>query len=238
MVPLKQVLAHIVVASISTVVSLITQVFGLIIIWNIHEARRNNAIVTLLAQKRSYFRRKLNRRRLGFFNRHQRSCWFKPGRTDSWWENMWNGIAPEECWRNNFRMSRDSFINLVAELSPYISPDLTSPNYRALEAGKKVALTLYFLKDTDCLGMTANTFGIAINTASAVITEVCQAISMNIFRKMDIFWTTKACRERCQNLRHNLGWPKLLAALMGHIFQLNAHQRTRKIFSAINNTIH
>ncbi len=89
---------------------------------------------------------------------------------------MWNGIAPEEHWKKNFRMPRESFMDLLAELNPYISPNLSSPNYRALSAEKKLALTLYFLKDTGSLGMTANTFGVAINTASAVITEVCQVI--------------------------------------------------------------
>ncbi len=54
----------------------------------------------------------------------------------------------------------------------YISPNLSSANYRALSAEKKLALTLYFLKDTGSPGMTANAFAVAINTASAVITEV------------------------------------------------------------------
>ena len=52
-----------------------------------------------------------------------------------------------------------------------------SPNYRALTAEKKLAITLYYLKDTGSLAMTANSFGIAICTASAVIFEVCKAIS-------------------------------------------------------------
>ena len=39
---------------------------------------------------------------------------------------------------------------------------------------KKLALTLYFYKDTGSLGITANTFGVAINTTSAVIAEVCE----------------------------------------------------------------
>ena len=77
-------------------------------------------------------------------------------------------------------MTRESFMNLLAELNPYISPNQSSPNYRALSAEKKLAMTLYFLKDTGSLGMTANTFGVAINTASAVIAEVCKVISMKM----------------------------------------------------------
>lgn len=42
---------------------------------------------------------------------------------------------------------------------------------------KKLAVALYFLKDTGSLRMTARSFGIALNTASNVVTEVSQAIS-------------------------------------------------------------
>ena len=41
---------------------------------------------------------------------------------------------------------------------------------------KKVAVTLDYLKDTGSLCMTANTFGIAINTTSKIIPETCTAI--------------------------------------------------------------
>ena len=61
-----------------------------------------------------------------------RTCWYKPGRTDSWWENIWTGTAPEECWKENFRMSRTSFVNLVAELRPYISPNPTSSTIKRM----------------------------------------------------------------------------------------------------------
>ena len=110
----------------------------------------------------------------------KRSCWYKSGRTDLWWENILTGVAPTECWKFFFRMSKDSFNKLLSELRPYICPNPLTPNYRALSAEKKLAVTLYYLKDTGSLGMTANAFGIAICTASTVIFEVCQAISKNL----------------------------------------------------------
>ena len=74
-------------------------------------------------------------------------------------------------------MTRESFMSLLVVLNPFISPNPSSPNYRAINAEKKLALTLYFLKDTGSLGMTANTFGVAINTTSAVSAEVCGVIT-------------------------------------------------------------
>ena len=87
---------------------------------------------------------------------------------------MVSGILPEESWKKNFRMSRDKFNQLVNE---WISPDPKSPNKRAISSMKKVAICLYYLKDTGSLSMTVNTFGVHTSTASKVIREVCSAIT-------------------------------------------------------------
>eukprot|EP00794_Sanderia_malayensis_P020819 gene20819-biopygen15353 len=89
---------------------------------------------------------------------------------------MIGGMVAEENWKKNFRMTQEMFYELVEELRPYISPDNSTPNYRALSADKKVAITLYYLKDTGSLIMTANLFGIAVSTVSCVIVQVCKAI--------------------------------------------------------------
>ena len=90
------------------------------------------------------------------------------------------GISPLEFWKKNLRLTRNQFFNLTNELEPYISPNLLSPNHRALNAYKKLALTLYYLKDPESLIVTANNFGVATNTASSVIYEVCLAICQNL----------------------------------------------------------
>ena len=54
-------------------------------------------------------------------------------------------------------MSRQKFDDMVKELSPWISSNPNTPNHRALSTDKKVAVALYYLKDTGSLSMTANT---------------------------------------------------------------------------------
>ena len=46
-----------------------------------------------------------------------------------------------------------------------------------MSSEKKLAITLYYLKDTGLLWMTANTFGIHQCTLSKTIVEVCKAIN-------------------------------------------------------------
>ena len=74
-------------------------------------------------------------------------------------------------------MSKESFYLLVAQLDPVIGLKPNSPNYRFLVTDKKLAITLYYLKGTGLLWMTANTFGIHQSTVTKVITEVCSAIN-------------------------------------------------------------
>nr|XP_058964054.1 putative nuclease HARBI1 [Pocillopora verrucosa] len=177
MAPRSTVISFAPIVALSTLVALVLQLHGVLLLWKMHQTRQIDAIRIGLLRKKSYFFRNVKQLKQRDLYRKKRSCWHKPGRTDLWWKNIWTGVAPEECWKENFRMSRAAFVNLVSELRPYISPNPKSPNHRALSAEKKVAVALYFLKDTGSLRMTANSFGIALNTASAVVNEVCQAIS-------------------------------------------------------------
>ena len=56
-------------------------------------------------------------------------------------------------------MPKGDFAALVAELRLYILPKPLSPNHRALNAKKKVAISLYYLKDIASIGMVVNSLG-------------------------------------------------------------------------------
>ena len=64
---------------------------------------------------------------------------------------------------------------VLDEVKPLMYPKPNSPNYRFLSAEKKLAITLYYLKYTGSLWMTANTLGIHQCTVSKTIFEVCKA---------------------------------------------------------------
>ena len=166
-----------VTAQIGAFTALLLQLYGLILLWKINEKQDENAMLTALQTRRNFFLRKLKSLRQRRLRRRKRSCWHKPGRSDQWWIKMINGEAPDEFWIKNFRMTKESFAELETELKPYISPNPSSPNYRSLSSAKKLAVTLYYLKDTGSLIMTANAFGIAVCTVSAVVVEVSSAIS-------------------------------------------------------------
>ena len=50
----------------------------------------------------------------------KRRFWARPGRTTAWWDNFASqNVVPEE-FKENFRMSRDTFLILCEELRPFI----------------------------------------------------------------------------------------------------------------------
>ena len=115
-------------------------------------------------QKRNYRRSKEKLRKIRNLYGKRRSCWHICGRDDVFWRNIRQDLLPNDTWKKNFCMPKGDFEALVAELRPYISPNPLSPNHRALDAEKKVAITLYYLKDTASIGMIANSFGVAVCT--------------------------------------------------------------------------
>jgi hypothetical protein len=127
------------------------------------------------ATKQTIVRRKARHIRMRRLLGKKRSLWVKNGRTDAWWRNMIDGISPADDWKRNFRMSRERFTELCEEFRPFITPGI-SPNYLALSVEKKVDVTLYYLKDTGSIWMTANTFGIHQCTVSKIVLEVFTAI--------------------------------------------------------------
>ena len=79
-----------------------------------------------------------------------------------------------------FSIIKGKFFSLHEQLSPYIATDPKTPDYRCLSSEKKLALTLYYLKDTGPLWMTANACGVHQCTASKIIILVCNAINKHL----------------------------------------------------------
>ena len=115
--------------------------------------------------------RRLNKRR------KNRRVWVRPGRTEQWWINLWTGVLEEQEWHSNLRMDRASFLELVENVRPLLEPD--PRNFRAdvMSVEKKVAMTLYYLKDQGSYRMTCNTFGVSLPCLSRTVKAVCASIN-------------------------------------------------------------
>ncbi|XP_050959494.1 putative nuclease HARBI1 [Labeo rohita] len=143
----------------------------------------------------------------------ERRFWVRPGRCCAWWDNFVCGTVVPEEWRENFRMSRDSLYHLSELLRPYIQGQTTrlrSP----VDVVTKVACTLYYLSDEGRLRKTANAFGLARQTVSKIIREVCRAITFHLGPKyVSLPFTEPEVQTLVTNFYATHGMPQCLGAI-------------------------
>ena len=155
-----------------------------------HQHSLNQEFLDAIEEKyRALYRYRQLRSR--FMRRKKKRYWKNPGRTEKWWQNMLDGSMLPEEWIVNFRMCRNDFMKLEEKLRPYIRPSKDSFRGDTICSVKKLAMTLYYLKDQGSLRMTSNLFGIAPTTLSATIRKVCHAITTVLGPQLIKFPTTK-----------------------------------------------
>ena len=143
---------------------------------------------------------------------------------------LMQGISPLEFWKKNLHLTRNQLFNLTNELQGYISHSLLSSNHRTLNADKKLALTLYYLKVTESLIMKANNFGVAINTGSYVIYDVCLVICQNL--------GPQYMRENVTEFEAKFGMIQVFECLMALIYPSSGHWKNHRTTFVTSSTIH
>ena len=111
--------------------------------------------------------------------RRARRFWVRPGRTSIWWQNFVHNVVLAEEWKENFRMSQESFLQLSSLLRPFIERKVTSAR-APVDVETQVAVTLYYLSDEGRMRKTANAFGFSRSTVSVVIRRVTHAITIHL----------------------------------------------------------
>ena len=119
-----------------------------------------------------------------------------PGRTNGWWLGFHQNRVPPSEWKENFRMSRESFLVLCTELNDHIVKSSTRFR-KAVSVEEEVPLTLYCLSDGGRLGKTATTFGLGKSTVSHIIRLVWKAITVHLTSKHMEMSRTKDGISQC-----------------------------------------
>ena len=172
---------------------------------NLEEAiiERNKAI-------RRYFRR-----REKFSLRRKRVHWVNPGRTDLWWDNLRNDLMPPSEWKNNVRMDKETFYELVGLLSPMLDPEPNTFRPDSLPADKKVAMSLYYLKDQGGYRMTCNAFGIGKSTLCKVLPQFYNAMRDIAPKFLQLPKTDEETKIRMDAFEAKFGFPQVVGCIDG-----------------------
>ena len=102
-----------------------------------------------------------------------RRFWIRPAQTSLWSDKFLQDKVISEDWRENLRMSRNSFYKLCDLLAPFTSKNATYIR-QPISPETEVAATLYYLSDARRMGKTANFFGIGKSTVSSIVKNVTE----------------------------------------------------------------
>ncbi|XP_048347927.1 protein ANTAGONIST OF LIKE HETEROCHROMATIN PROTEIN 1-like [Sphaerodactylus townsendi] len=104
----------------------------------------------------------------------ERAFWVQPGRSE-WWEKVVLPHWDDPLWQENFRMSRQTFMELCNRLRPVLERQTT--NMRApITVEKQLAIAVWKLATPDSYRSVAECFGVGRSTVSRIVMEVCQAL--------------------------------------------------------------
>ena len=121
----------------------------------------------------------------------------------------------EEERKENFRMSRASFFNLVSMLRPFIEKEVTVMR-TPVPPETQVAITLYYFSDEGRLRKVANAFGISRSYLSIVIRRVSAAITAHlgpVYIKLPM--TEPSVKEKVSGFYNAFSVPQCLGAIDG-----------------------
>ena len=89
---------------------------------------------------------------------------------------MLDNVTVASEWKENFRMSHPTFMELCEDLRPLLERKSTRMR-RPISVETQMAVTLYYLSDEGRYRKVANAFGISRSSVSIIVRRVCAAIS-------------------------------------------------------------
>uniref|UniRef100_A0A8C3F3E8 DDE Tnp4 domain-containing protein n=1 Tax=Chrysemys picta bellii TaxID=8478 RepID=A0A8C3F3E8_CHRPI len=104
----------------------------------------------------------------------ERRFWARETSTD-WWDRIMLQVWDNSQWLRNFRMRKDTFM----ELCDLLSPALKRQNAKmraALTVEKRMAIALWKLATPDSYRSVGNQFGVGRSTVGAAVIQVARAI--------------------------------------------------------------
>ena len=117
-------------------------------------------------------------------------------------------------WLQNFRLSKDTFDHLCAELTPHIQYQDTRLR-DAITVKKRVAITLWTLSSPAEYRTVSHLFGVGRSTVCEVVHETCKAIVDHLLPKYICFPSIEQQQQYIDNFESKWGVPQCLGAIDG-----------------------
>ena len=178
--------------------------------------RRDELRKTFLRKLKIQRRKRLtNRQRLVqlLITSTKRSCWCIH-RSRQWWQAASNGLFGNKWWKENLRMSYETFNLLVKELKPSVERRDTTLR-RAVPVEERVAVTIWRLATNVEYRTLAALFGLGRSTVGEIVIDTCKAISDNLFSNFVRIPSGNQLQAIVEGFETRWGFPQVAGAIDG-----------------------
>ena len=133
-------------------------------------------------------------------------------RSSTWWEEIVCNTFTEQDWIENFRVSRETFLYICAQLQHKIVKCDTRFR-QAISLQKRVAITLWVLATPCEYRSVAHLFGLARCTVCRIVHDTCKAIVKVLLPKYIHFPTGDWLSEVVQGFLNKWGIPQCAGSI-------------------------
>ncbi|XP_042308895.1 uncharacterized protein LOC121922960 isoform X1 [Sceloporus undulatus] len=131
-------------------------------------------------------------------------------RSRDWWNNFVTTAWSDEEWYNVFRMSRNTFFQIVELLRPKVQKQDTIMR-RAIPVEERLAITLWVLANRCSCRRVAQQFGVGRSTVSNIFMEVILSMEMVLLPRTIFLGNVQEIMEGFSEL----GFPQVVGAVDG-----------------------
>lgn len=135
-------------------------------------------------------------------------------RSIEWWRGVVNGLYGDARWKENLRMSRDTFEMLCDEVRPLIERKTTSFR-EAVCVEARVAITIWRLATNVEYRTIAALFGIGISTVGEIVLDTFDAIANHLVPHYICVPKDAAFRDIVDGFLEIWGFPLTIRAIDG-----------------------
>ena len=135
-------------------------------------------------------------------------------RSSTWWEEIVCDMFTVQDWIENFRVSRETFLYICAQLQHKIVKHNTRFR-QAISVQKRVAITLWVLATPCKYRSVAHLFGLARCTVCCIVHDTCKAIVKLLLPNYIRFPTGDRLNEVVQGFLSKWGIPQCAGSIDG-----------------------
>ena len=127
---------------------------------------------------------------------------------------MTGGLYDNEWWRENLRMSRDTFQIVCNELRPYIERKVTRFR-QPVSVEARVAITIWRLGTNVEYRTIAALFGLGRSTVGEIVLDTCEVIARHLMPRYVRVPQNESLKEIIEGFWHRCGFPQTVGAIDG-----------------------